>query len=910
MFWYGSESHELVLCFKESKAKLIRAGAKAQNLPKSNEQAIDLLLSLSEDAMGIVRSWFHENVKFDKLRQPDLSLEILKTLPQNKTDSVELKDEWRSVLSLFSESNVPSILIEFLDGRDSTKKKPIVPNPPAEPLSYAATVVEKDGFFVTKEMIQACQKSFSEDSKIPAGNMLAALLEGAIAATKRDQTACKKAKDALVQVSGLLGPDLENLIRHLENNAARIGLRLRKAISSKNFETLDPELHSAVAEITKTLPSGQFFAKVIGMVVEQDFVEVSLEDARDLYPLAGEIIAFPNSITGHHHDGDLGVWRTDRLPTDKKNKFVIKSHVARVYEVVSVPHPSTDPDGVREWLLSSYGHSSTVLPIFELSDHLIIRLPGDIKDPRQFKYENPVDLYESLEAFEFSGGRRFVLGPMPVATQKLDLAQSITIIKRLLKIHEASEQFPAFSRQQVEALTNLIKDQKDYPISSSVSRVRERLVAVSDLKENLDEIITEMLSLPKVTKQLEVEKKFILQKFSDEQNEHLVELQKLKDAKVKLESEISITKKSFKSQEQQLVSLIKEKFQKAQQEGLETLAQSALFRGLIGYEHRTELPKVHNELLSIKSQLEGHDMGLQILSVGEMKTVLQRAAYATGFSAQLIAAVICSARTCGAVGLLGSKWEALAQVLSTVVAAGVRCTLSVSADMFSLSDLLRAPALIRAGNQSLGLPLGDFLHAQSSLGRSSVVELIGSNRVPPESYLPELIDLLRSTGSSNSVAWTDLRGQIKTTTLNAPVLLLLGYVSGKSTFTFDYPISNQVPIITIDTHWGDEPELDTSIEVKNCHLTSSAWRELGRPKELISAALTTDLNPRTWLSKALEQCDCLDPQAIAQVFLEAGRPNSTLSPDEGKTSKNLLVKQILEVMSTSSSKLFSKSIGD
>ena len=315
----------LVLCFKESKAKLIRAGAKAQNLPKSNEQAIDLLLSLSEDAMGIVRSWFHENVKFDKLRQPDLSLEILKTLTQNKTDSVEFKDEWRSVLSLFSESNVPSILIEFLDGRDSTKKKPIVPNPPAEPLSYAATVVEKDGFFVTKEMIQGCQKSFSEDSKIPAGNMLAALLEGAIAATKRDQTACKKAKDALVQVSGLLGPDLENLIRHLENNAARIGLRLRKAISSKNFETLDPELHSAVAEITKTLPSGQFFAKVIGMVVEQDFVEVSLEDARDLYPLAGEIIAFPNSITGHHHDGDLGVWRTDRLPTDKKNKFVIAS---------------------------------------------------------------------------------------------------------------------------------------------------------------------------------------------------------------------------------------------------------------------------------------------------------------------------------------------------------------------------------------------------------------------------------------------------------------------------------------------------------------------------------------------------------------------------------------------------------
>ena len=904
MFWYGTEDHELALCFKESKIKLIRAGAKAQNLPKTSEQAIDLLLALSREAIDIIRKWFHENAKFENLRNPETALEVLKTLPKNKIDSDEFKGEWRSILSHFSEESIPQNLIDFLQSEEAPKIKSTELLSSVPSSSTVETKATNAGILVTREMVQACQKYFVEEPETPTENMLSILLGGAIAATKRDHIGGKKAKDAVLNSGGVLGPDFQALLIQLENNATRTGLRLKKALSTKNITNLDPELHSAVAEIIKTLPSGQFFAKVMGMMVDQELVELSPEEASDAYPLAGEILAFPNTISGHHHDGDWGVWRTDKVTTDKKNKYVIKTYEARIYDIVTIPHPSTDPDAIREWLISSYQHFSTIFPVFELSDHLLIRLPGDLKDPNQFKFENPVDLYESLEGFEFSSGRRVVIGPLPLAKRKLDCAQPMTVIKRMLKFHDLSKQLPTFSRQQVVALSDLIKAEKDYPFKSSIVRAQKSLEVVSDTKENIDKIIGEMLSLPKVSKQIDEEKVAILQKFSDELSEHNNQLEKLKAEKIKVEGAILDSKKALKTQEQRLLNITKEKFEKAQQDGVETLAQSALIRGLIGQGQSREV-QLHSEQNNLEVLLASHDLGYQVASVHELKLALGRAAYATGFSSDLMSTVISSARACGVVGLVGIRWDATAQMVSTVLSSGVRCSVSVSADMFSLSDLLRSPALIRFGNSSIGLPLGDFLQAQSSLGRSSVVELIGSNRAPPESYLPELIEMLRRAVSGTSFAWSGVGGRIKTTVINSPVLILLGFVNGKSTFPIDAPLSVQIPIVAVDTHWGDEPELDASLPIKASQISNEAWNELGSdqhgkaPESLLS---TVDTKVR--LSNALRKCDCKDPEILAKALLEAGRPDCIFNINEGDSSTTSVVKQLLEVMRFSSPNLF------
>ena len=909
MFWYGAETHELANCFKDSKAKLIREKAKAQNLPKSNEQAIDLLLSLSDGAMVVIRNWFREKVKFEITREPETALQILSALPLGKIDSEEFKDEWRLILSLFSREKLSKELEDFLKSKDIKKPKPINTPESLPELRENLKEEEKTGFLITRDMIKSSQKSILDGNSSSDNNILSDLLSGIIAAARSDQVESEKAKASLIKSAGVLGPDLQSLIIELESNTARSGLRLRDAQSAKSKTNLDPEQHNAVAEIRKILNTGQFFANVIGMMVEHQFIELSAQEAKDIYPSAGEILAFPNTIPGHHHEGNLAIWRTERLSTDRQNKLVISAFQARVFDVVSLPHPSSDPDGVREWLQSNYLFSPSVSPIFELTDHVLVRLPGDLTDPKLFKFDKPVDLYESLDAVKLSNGRRVVLGPLPVAARKLDCAPATTLIRRLLKTNELGGNFPAFSRAQVQALCELIKIEEVDPVGASLSRARVRLEEITDLKNTLDDVIVDILSLPAVSKQIEVEKNSILEKFAAEKSNYHLELEKLKAEKVQLVSEITNAKKSLRAQDHELSKKIKDSFLKAQQEGIETLAQTALFSGLIGSRQQFQ-PGLPIENPIIIDHLKIIEISKQLENLHDLKIAVTRAAYASGYSPQLIASVISAARSCGAVGLVGDGRDSIAQIISTLFAGGVRCSISLSADIFGLSDLLRAPALVKVGEYSIGLPFGDFLDAQSALGRTSVVELVGANRLPPESYLPDLIELLQPVSNLSGLAWKSSDGRIKSTMLNSPVILLLSFVSGKSTFPFVDPLSIQLPIWAVDIPWGDENDPDKSVSIKPSHLSLSNWNELWYPNGEKSGMPVSNFDEKARLSMILQKLNCEDPEILAQAFLEAGRPGCTINPNNCTASTSILINKLVNQMRLSCSNLFSTSRED
>lgn len=952
MFWYGAEEHELAQCFKDSRVKLIRARAKAQNLPKSHEQALDLLLSLTDEAMFIVRKWFREKANFELECQPEAALEIFKSLPLSKIDSEALKGEWRSLLSLFSQDSIPQTLGDFLQVRESLKtnaespvktestKKPIQEKPDKVKEKQNESAIkrgiekvkgkvkvkvkqrdnesdrkkenqkEQEGFIVTRKMLQEYLKSINEKRETSEDNLIGSLLDGAIAATKGDQAAYQKAKAEIAKSSGELGPDLHAVMSKFESIAGRNGLRLRKALGHKSANSLDPELYPAVAEVRKILPTGQFFANVIGMMVDEDLLELSPGDARSVYPLGGEILAFPNTIPGNHHEGELAIWRTERHATDKKNKFIITTLHARLYDVTPVPYPSSDPDGLRGWLIGSYQNTKANLSIFELSDGLLVRLPGDPKDTKLYKFENPLDLYESLDAIELSNGRRLVVSPLPAAPQKLDCAPPIISIKRLLKIQKTSEQFPTFSRAQVDALSEFIKAEREYPITPSMARATERLAAISVLREQLDEVVVDMLSLPTVSQRIEQEKKSLLQKYADEQTEYQKLLKNLKDEKSKLDREILAAKKSIKAQEQELASQIRERFVKAQSEGIETLSQVALFAGLIGDSQISDM-RLSKEAQHTRSRIASIEIGAELDSLNALKLALARASYSSGQSAQLLSAVISSALTCGAVGLVGEKKDVIVRTLSTILAGGVQCSVSISVDMFSISDLLKSPALVEAGGHTVGMAFGEFIDLQSSLGRTSVVELVGANRMPPESYLPELMNKLKPAVVPSSVAWTGPGGKIKTTNFNSPIILILNFFSGSSTFPLTSTLSTQVPFVAVDPRWGDEPPEDNSVTVKPSHLLATACSELVHNLPLrVTDPIGSSSGASDRLSITLKNMGCQDAGDLAKALLQAGRLGSSLNSPDGRSSSASFIQKIYEAMHLCSHSLFTQSIDE
>jgi hypothetical protein len=191
---------------------------------------------------------------------------------------------------------------------------------------------------------------------------------------------------------------------------------------------------------------------------------------------------------------------------------------------------------------------------------------------------------------------------------------------------------------------------------------------------------------------------------------------------------------------------------------------------------------------------------------------------------------------------------------------------------------MRRPAAVIADSLRLAMPLGDFLEQQAALGRPCVVEIIGANRAPPEAYLPELLEATSRGDGMLSLTWTDITGKARGGGLVGPVLFLLGFTSGKSTFPFAEPLSRELPICAVDHEWGDEEDDEPSPKMPLKHLPARDWASL-TPK-LVSSRQERLLSTLLLLGMAE-----LDARGLATVMLGAGRAGYTAEAPAGVASR-------------------------
>jgi hypothetical protein len=130
--------------------------------------------------------------------------------------------------------------------------------------------------------------------------------------------------------------------------------------------------------------------------------------------------------------------------------------------------------------------------------------------------------------------------------------------------------------------------------------------------------------------------------------------------------------------------------------------------------------------------------------------------------------------------------------------------------MFSISDLMNAPAAVTDADGARAMPLGGFIAQQQATGMVSVVRLRGANRVPPESLIPELLEVAGAPLHGAAVTWTDKDGSLQILAAECPVVFLLELAQGRSVFPFTPPLAWEIPVIDTDAPWGDyhEPEFE------------------------------------------------------------------------------------------------------
>ena len=874
MYCFGTEPHELIRCLQECKQKLIRNGAKADNLPKGPEKILHFLRSLPPKAKPVISDWLRENLVYPESREPENVLANLLDAEKNAEEITFRKPLWREILGFYISSDCPEIIIQFLDDEEISFPQNNALNP--DPLEIN----------VTDEDIEQCTL-ISQGNDIPIPERIIPMFIGGLVEVFKETDAtgsvCRMKlaghSSPLAQKFSVLLSQFEASFTQKETDSVSV-VKASPVVPTEIDGILDEIVF--IGKVSALIASGAFFVTPISLLINGNIRDLSEEQAKDLCPNNGEAIGFLNHFSKSFFRGEIAIWKAKYQPSDKTAQYVISDVLTRVYPVIELPHASIEPDAVRKWLLTCYQPQNDMPVIFQLTDGLFLRLPGDLPDPKKYDFDMPLESYRKVPRTELRSHAITVVTELPLCGEKYDCAVASTWIKRLLKRTDSGTGFPTFSKVQIQNLTRFISEFES-DNQEAYSRALSHLEQIVDSRAFLNETTQQLLALPAVEAQINVEKREILSRYENEQSQIKHSIGLLSEKKIQLEIEIADQKKRLKKETERINNAIRQRedvldlrirktFETASQAGMETLAQTALLRAII--KNETVPGQQVQQTIKAEPVTASAISHLPLIATSDLTrthqllSAIEKQALAAGLSGTLLSSLVATANVTPVVGLIGKQAKKTIASLANLLAGGIWGEVSVHSDHFSFSDLMNSPVMIRCINDTYSMNLGDFLSHQQSAGLASVIELRGFNRTPPETLLPELTECLFNNPCSAAFCWTDRHQTLRHLSVRQPVLFVLTFTTGKSTFPLQAPFDHQLPVFLAESVWSDElSEQDTSVVPSR--ISPELWQVMytnAYPPESAESVswqpLKTALLPMLPDEKA---------QAVAQIAYSIGR---------------------------------------
>ena len=132
--------------------------------------------------------------------------------------------------------------------------------------------------------------------------------------------------------------------------------------------------------------------------------------------------------------------------------------------------------------------------------------------------------------------------------------------------------------------------------------------------------------------------------------------------------------------------------------------------------------------------------------------------------------------------------------------------------MFGWGDILDAP-VATSRDDLPAMSLGEFIALAQRSAVPAHVSIVGANRLPPESYFPEVLAIAGFGGLCKAISWKGFDGRFFTARLVSPIFFSMTFVYGKSTFQIGDPLSTMLPLINCDADWGRPPERMADVQV-------------------------------------------------------------------------------------------------
>lgn len=598
----GTDGDMLRRFFRESRVALILAGAKVQNLPQAFDDCIHVLATRVPGSTDpIVSSWFRKNYSVLDPEDPQIVIAAFEraermglTLPEES-----LRELARSCLFHVVQEPPQQDLLEFLrtpigpeskDKDDDEERLEDERSEPGELGSPSQTTV----FAVLADLMTG--KDPDEHlSTLP--QELAACVSGL-------RLAVAGKLDEAAQATALIPPDHElrgvfdtflneqRLAR--ERHAARqVGLVV---IEPEAFEGgFDVDEDEVVCYCTNANSPAAVFLKPLAVRKRGQILFVSEEARKQIFPETGDIMAFEGR--GHPRQpkrGEIGIWRVaEHTPTrpGQRTRFHIVGEKLTVYETRLIGFASDEPDSVRSFVQENVKQEREAQSkrrlqapvIFELQDGLLIKPDGDFADlTRDEAFEEPFLAWRSLPGFRFEGVK-FVAGPLPGEQLLYDCSPlAVTARKLFGPLRNAGHGPVQLTRTQLASLAKML-DEKDIGIEvDRVARIRSGLDRLSQHQEALSTIVDELFEQPSIRDLLNRRIEESVTARLEEKKQLRADIDLLVKQRDEWHERIKREREQLGKLPEKVSEAVAAAFGRAQKEGLATLGEMALFKGLVG----------------------------------------------------------------------------------------------------------------------------------------------------------------------------------------------------------------------------------------------------------------------------------------------------------------------------------------
>lgn len=587
----GTDETELRKFFSDCRIQLIRRGGKVQNLPHGDKARIRVLVyELPASTDEIVRKWFSEHLTMADPESPEAVVETFK-LHEEMDEEVEEETARRlarSCLVHLFKDDTPPVLLEFLrtpiGGQERDEEQ-------AQEALLAPKSLDANEFaHVLVDLVQGHDLDKHLDDLPPDMAAVGAVLQEAM------QGHNKEARELLAPLPAG-SPARTTLEQYLNQQEARYLKEPPRGLAPLEPQvfngTFDHESDEILGYCTKSDPPKAVFVHPIAVVRMGTVQVLTGEVRRRLFPETGDVMSFAGPGNPRQpRRGEVGVWRVAEHQTDKATHFHIIGDLRKVYEVLTVPFPSTDYDSVREFIKECAERTEGKLlqpTLFVLRDGLIVGPRTDRPDLQKDEiYELGLLSWNSLPCLR-SEGRLFVLGPLPKEQGIYECASIAISVRKLLRPHIGPRSSPVgLTRAQLSELAQSLESNESDLNATRLQRVRAELERMGQNREALEAVVNELLAHPTVKERIAELVQEEANKQTAEKSQIQTEISRLQKERGEWEERIRKQRDEHRKLREETGNVVRAAFEKARTDSVGTLAELAVFQELTGSNTRQQ----------------------------------------------------------------------------------------------------------------------------------------------------------------------------------------------------------------------------------------------------------------------------------------------------------------------------------